>query len=89
MNKTIESTEETERKNRIKALRAQISVHMEQLYALFPPHVLLTLIIRDPYEPEGMANGIYTADRIELVQFALQQLMDQRDNEIYLGDGGG
>lgn len=63
-----------ERNRRIENMRRSASHHLEQIAKLFNPGMKLTLVVRNPDEPDGSQNVLLTDDTIPEVVLALEQL---------------
>jgi hypothetical protein len=73
------------RRARVKRLGEDISDRLEAIHALFKMPVKLTLIIRDPACPDGSRDTYQTNDEWPLARAAVDRLLAQPDNEIYVG----
>jgi hypothetical protein len=73
------------RRARVKQLGEDIAHRLEGIHDLFKAPVKLTLIIRDPAFPDGSRDTYQTNDQWPLARAAVDRLLAQPDNEIYVG----
>ena len=63
-----------ERNRRLENMRREASHHLEQIAKLFKPGMKITLVVRNPDEPDGEQDTLLTDDTIPEVIRALEQL---------------